>query len=113
MAFGQAFKQMMVLPDFWLWFYLALVVSSTMLPSPSDRRAWLPLGLILAALAVAAILSGAGPWMIDNLAEPFNQVLRAIALVYMISAGLHLVLLPFVWLTRRFLGRIFGLEVVL
>jgi hypothetical protein len=47
-------------PDFWLWFYMIFVVSSMMLPSESDRRAWLPVlgfGLIL---LVVALLAGAG-----------------------------------------------------
>ena len=29
-------------PDFWLWIYLTFVISTTMLPSHSDRRAWFP-----------------------------------------------------------------------
>ncbi len=33
-------------PDFWLWFYLTFTISSTMMPSASDRHAWLPLGLL-------------------------------------------------------------------
>ena len=46
----QTVKEMLVQPDFWLWFYLSVVISSTMLPSPSDRRAWLPLALIIGLL---------------------------------------------------------------
>jgi hypothetical protein len=103
----------MVQPDFWLWFYLALVVSSTMLPSESDRRAWLPLGLILLCLFGISLVAGAGPWLYQNLAPSLNQVLRSIALVFGISAILHFVLLPFVWLIRRLLARILRLEVVL
>jgi hypothetical protein len=100
-------------PDFWLWFYLALVVSSTMLPSESDRRAWLPLGLILLCLFGISLLAGAGPWMYQNLATPLNQVLRSIAIVFGISATLHLLLLPFIWLGRSLLARLLGLEVVI
>jgi len=35
-----AIKSIVARPDFWLWFYLTFTVSSTMLPSASDRRAW-------------------------------------------------------------------------
>jgi len=112
-VFSQSLGLLIARPDFWLWFYLALVVSSTMLPSDSDRRAWLPLGLILVGLAGLALFLGAGPWMLENLASPFNQVLHAIALVFIISAVLHLALLPPIWLIRRLLSRLLGLEVML
>ncbi len=112
-SFSRSLSLLITRPDFWLWFYITLVVSSTMLPSKSDRRAWLPLGLILVGLAGLALLFGAGPWMLENLASPFNQILRAIAIVFTISAVLHLSLLPFIWLVRRLLSRLLGLEVML
>lgn len=99
-------------PDFWLWFYLTLAVSSTMLPSTADRRAWPALLLTLTVLLGLALLFGAGPWMLRHLAPRFNAALRAVAVVFGLSAGLHvLVLLP-VYLLRRLLNRIFRLEVV-
>jgi hypothetical protein len=111
--FLQSFRTLVAQPDFWLWFYLALVVSSTMLPSESDRRAWLPVGLILLCLLGISLVAGAGPWLYENLAAPMNQVLRSISLVFGISAALHLLLLPFIWLIRRLLERLLGLEVVI
>jgi hypothetical protein len=112
-AFSQFLTTIMAQPDFWLWIYLTLVVSSTMLPSESDRRAWLPLGLILISLIALSLAFGAGPWLAENLAEPFNQVLRAISIVFAISVILHFVLLPFVWLIRKLMARLLGLEVML
>ncbi len=111
--FIQSLRSLIAQPDFWLWFYLTLVVSSTMLPSESDRRAWLPLGLIFLSLFGISLIAGAGPWLYQNLAAPLNQVLRSIALVFGISAILHLLLLPFIWLIRSLLARLLGLEVVL
>jgi hypothetical protein len=112
-VFSQAFGNTVALPDFWLWVYLALVVSSTMLPSASDRRAWLPLGLLLGLLLVLSLLIGAGPWLAENLVQPFNLGLRAVALVFTMSAVLHLFFLPVFWLLRKVLGEILGREVVL
>jgi hypothetical protein len=87
--------------DFWLWFYLIVTISSTMLPSQSDRRAWLPVGLVIGGLLGIGLLAGAGPWMAQNLLEPLNAVLRAISMVFAISLGVHLVLiLPFLFLRR-------------
>ncbi len=90
-----------LVPDFWLWFYLGFAVSSTMMPSASDRHAWRPLGLIVGALITVALLAGAGPWMLENLAPPFNSFLQALALILGLSAVFHLMLiLPFLLLHR-------------
>ncbi len=99
-------------PDFWVWFYLIFAVSSTMLPSTSDRRAWLPLAGILALLVGAFVLAGAGPWLAANLAPLLNRALHAMAMVLGISVMVHLVLvLPF-WALHRVLSRLTGLRVV-
>lgn len=96
--------------DFWLWVYLAFTVSSTMFPSRSDRRAWLPLSLAAALLLGLAMFAGAGPWMLQNLAPYVDRGLRAAAAVCSVSLGLHLLLwVPFAF-THRALVRITGLE---
>lgn len=110
-ALQQALSAMLARPDFWLWFYLTICVSSTMLPSASDRRAWLPLSLVSALLLGLGWLAGAGPWLLNNAAPVVNRALEAAALVLAISLGLHLVLLPPFWLARRGLSRVSGLEV--
>jgi hypothetical protein len=98
-------------PDFWLWFYLAFTVSSMMLPSASDRRGWLPLALVFSLLIAMALLSGAGPWMLTHLAPTLDKVLQALAMAFSISVFLHLVLLLPIWLVRKLLNRVTGLEV--
>jgi hypothetical protein len=105
-AIAPALSALAARPDFWLWFYLVFVVSSTMLPSASDRRAWLPLGLATLALSALALLAGAGPWLMAQLAEPLNRALVALAAVCGLSAGCHLALLPPLWLLRQVLSRL-------
>ncbi len=100
-------------PDFGLWLYLTLVVSSTMLPSASDRRSWLPLAVMIALLFGISLLAGAGPWMTDTLAPLLNQALIASAAVLGISDMVHLLLLPPAYLLRRLVSRLTGLEVVI
>jgi hypothetical protein len=97
--------------DFPLWFYLTFTVSSTMLPSASDRQAWLPLGLAAAGLLLLALLAGAGPWMLAHLAPPFNAALRGAAAVFGLSAAVHLVLVLPVALLHRVLTGVTGLDV--
>jgi hypothetical protein len=107
--------------DFWLWLFLTFVVSSTMLPSASDRRAWLPLALVVGGLFVIGLLAGgyaAGgmaavtPWLAANLAPPLERLLRALALVFGISLGLHILLVIPLYLLRRLLSYVLRLEVV-
>jgi hypothetical protein len=98
-------------PDFWLWLYLAFAVSSTMLPSASDRQAWLPLGLAVAVLLGLALAAGAGEWMLQNLAPGFNGILLGLSAVFAISLVVHLILGIPIWLLRVFISRITGLRV--
>ncbi len=80
-------------PDFWLWFYLTFTISSTMFPSSSDRRAWLPLSLVVGVLLFMSLLAGAGPWMIENIAPQLNQLLLEVAWIFGMSSFVHLILL--------------------
>jgi hypothetical protein len=98
-------------PDFLVWFYLTFAVSSTMLPSGADRHAWLPLGLVFAALIGLAVFAGAGPWMLANLAPPFNAFLRGLALLFGLSAAVHLVLILPLLLIHRLLAKLTGVDV--
>ena len=99
-------------PDFWLWFYLAFTVSSTMFPSASDRRAWLPVVLVIAILLITGLVFGAGPWLVEHLAVPFNQVLLAVDVVLGISLFLHIILLVPFLAARLILSRLTGFQIV-
>ncbi len=79
--------------DFPLWFYLLFAVSSTMLPSQSDRHAWLPLALVIAVLVGLAVLTGAGPWLLANLTPPLNAFLSATSVIFGFSVIAHAALL--------------------
>ncbi len=98
-------------PDFPLWFYLLFTISSTMLPSQSDRHAWLPLGVTIAVLLALAVLAGAGPWMLQNVAPALNRFLLSAAVVFGLSAALHgLLIIP--WgLLHIGLSKLTGLDV--
>jgi hypothetical protein len=98
-------------PDFALWFYLTFAISSTMLPSQSDRHAWLPLGLSVVVLFALALFAGAGSWMMLNLAPPLNDFLRSVATLFGLSAAVHGILIPPVMLLHRLLYRWLGWDV--
>ena len=99
-------------PDFWIWFYVIFVVSSTMFPSETDRRAWGPILLTIAVFLALLFISGAGPWLWDNLGAAMLSLLHILSLIFMLSAMVHLILWPPFWLLRVFLERIFRLKVV-
>lgn len=117
LAYGQMelfWKALILLPqvtDFYLWFYLAFAVSSTMMPSESDRHAWLPLGLWTAVLLALAISAGAGAWMLNNIAPLLNDFLGSVAALFGLSVALHLALLLPTMLLHRFVSRVSGVDV--
>ena len=97
--------------DFFLWFYLAFTVSSTMMPSESDRHAWLPLGLWTAGLLALAIFAGAGTWMLENIAPLLNDFLGSVATLFGLSVALHIILLLPTMLLHRIVSRVTGVDV--
>ena len=99
------------LPDFPLWFYLTFAVSSTMLPSASDRNAWLPLAGIITLMVVIAALAGADVWMLENLAPPLNTFFSAVATLFGLSALVHGILILPLMLIHRILTKVTGLDV--
>jgi hypothetical protein len=104
-------KVLFAQPDFWFWFYLTVVISSTMMPSPSDRRAWIPVILLVCFLVGIGFLAGVGQWMMIVIVSPLNDILRSVAIVFAMSFGIHLLVLFPVWGLRKILNRLTGYEV--
>ncbi|MFC2064364.1 hypothetical protein ACFLXB_04630 [Chloroflexota bacterium] len=106
---------LLTLPDkksFWLLAYLIFVVSSTMMPSDSDRHAWLPMGLTMVCLLMVVTIAGAGPWVVENLAPSLNKLFIGLAMVLGISGILHIILyLPSVGI-HKLLVKITGYDIV-
>ena len=97
--------------DFYLWFYLAFAVSSTMMPSESDRHAWLELLISIAVLFALALLFGAGPWMVSNVAPRLSNFLSSVALIFGLSALVHILLILPTALTHKLMARLTGVDV--
>jgi hypothetical protein len=109
--FVEVVRATMARPYFWWWFYALFVVSNTMMPSPSDRRAWLPIILFIVILVFMTIGLGAGPWLFQTTMPALNQAMLAMATVFGTSAVIHALLYGPIWLFRGLLNRITGLEV--
>ncbi len=97
--------------DFYLWFYLAFAVSSTMMPSESDRHAWLELLIAIGVLIAIALLAGAGPWMLSNVAPYISNFLSSVAVIFGLSAFVHVLLILPTALVHKLLARLTGVDV--
>jgi hypothetical protein len=97
--------------DFFLWFYLAFAVSSTMMPSESDRHAWLELMISVGVIFAIALLIGAGPWMLDNVAPLVSNFLSSVAVILGLSSVIHVALILPVMLVHKLLARATGVDV--
>jgi hypothetical protein len=109
--FWAGLKLLPQVKDFYLWFYLAFAVSSTMMPSESDRHAWLPLGVWILILLGLAVFAGAGTWMLANLAPFLNDFLGVVAALFGLSVVLHIALLVPTFFLHRAASRVTGVDV--
>jgi len=97
--------------DFYLWFYLTFTVSSTMMPSQSDRHAWLELVISVGVLFAIALLIGAGPWMLNSVAPLISNFLSSVAVIFGLSAAVHAILVLPTALVHKLLARATGVDV--
>jgi hypothetical protein len=97
--------------DFYLWFYLAFAVSSTMMPSESDRHAWLELVISIGVLLGIALLVGAGPWMLAHIAPRLSDFFSSVAVILGLSAFVHILLILPLALIHKLLARATGVDV--
>ena len=107
----EGIRRIPTIPDFYLWFYLIFAVSSTMMPSESDRHAWFELAAWASIPLALAVFAGAGSWMLTNLAPAVNNFLSVVATVFGFSLVLQLLLLLPAMLIHRLASKVTGLDV--
>ncbi|MCS6909505.1 MAG: hypothetical protein NZM11_02905, partial [Anaerolineales bacterium] len=98
-------------PDAWLWVYLLFTVSNSMLPSASDRRAWLPVLAIVAVVTALLLYAGFGPHLADFIAGPLEMGIRLLATAFTITVALNVCIAPLLYLVERALMQLTGLKV--
>lgn len=94
------------------WIYLALVVGNTMLPSPSDRTAWLAAGALIAIVVGAIAIAGAGGWLVAWGLPPVLSGIRALGVAFGLISALDVVGLLGLWLLRKLLEALTGRRVI-
>ncbi len=80
-------------PDFLIWIYLAFAISSTMLPSASDRISWKPILFGVIIILILLVLLGYGNWIMDNIVKNLENKFQIIAIVLSGSIITHLLIL--------------------
>lgn len=105
---GEGIRAFLSTPDVFLWCYFLLTVSNTMLPSSSDRNAWLPVGIAFLILYVMIILIALGSptstFLVDLAEEIANTLSRAFGLAAALNLLLVLPLWGLNWGFRKILG---------
>ncbi len=96
--------------DFPIWFYLTFTISSTMLPSASDRHSILPLALLISIFMGLALLSGMGSF-VQNLLSPLNNFMSSAATILGLSVMVHLMLVIPLVAVHSLLVRITKVEI--
>jgi hypothetical protein len=97
--------------DFYLWFYLVFAVSSTMMPSESDRHAWLTMLLYIGILFAMILLFGAGTWMLNNVAPHISNFFGFVAAIFGLSNFVHILLILPIALLHKLVARLTGVDI--
>jgi len=98
-------------PDVWLWLYLIFAVSNTMLPSESDREAWMPILLFMVLVVGLAWLAGLGPKIVDYLGRSLDLAAFWLMAMYVFTIVADLPFVLLIALLERVLGRLKGVRV--
>ena len=96
--------------DFGLWIYLAFAISTTMIPSESDRQSWKVILLGLLIILLIVLISGIGNWMLNTLYVGFNTWLISISIILVGSVLVHLFIYVPAWIIRQILLKFSGMR---
>lgn len=108
---GQGILNSLQSADVLIWLYLIFVISNSMMPSSSDRQAWLPLGILLVLLGIALYYAGIAPFLLETFGESLAMGVRIIASAFAITIGVNILILPLIWLAEKLIVRATGYQV--
>lgn len=97
--------------DFWLWVYVLFALGNTMLPSASDRQAWLPLGVAVMALAGVLAYLGLSALLWDALTGPALALARGLAASFTLAAAVNALAAPVLWGVEKLTSKALGYEI--
>ena len=94
-------RQIPKVTDFGIWIYLAFAISTTMIPSESDRQSWKLIILVLLIVLILVFISGLGGWMMTQIYPTLNKWLFSVGFILAGSIIIHLIISLPVWLLRQ------------
>jgi len=95
-------------PDAWLWLYLMFAISTTMLPSASDRETWPPVILFIAGVVALVVLSNQTAILeafAGSLGVAINWLTAAFVITLAINLPVAALLVLLEWGTASIIGR--------
>lgn len=97
--------------DSLIWLYFIFTISNSMIPSESDRRAWLPVLVLLAVIGLALYYAGFAPLVLASVGEPLAAGVRVIASACSITVGVNVLAVPLIWLLEKGIVQVTGMQV--
>lgn len=104
-------RQIPNVTDFGIWLYLAFAISTTMIPSESDRQSWKLIFIVLILVLTVVFVSGLGDWMMTQIYPTINKWLFSLGFILIGSAIVHVLLIIPVWLLRQVIQMFSGYRV--
>ncbi|MBI5878689.1 MAG: hypothetical protein HZB53_13650 [Chloroflexi bacterium] len=97
--------------DLYLWLYLIFTISNGMLPSESDRRAWAPIALWLAAIGLVMYLAGAFSAVPDTFDRDLGSAVRLIVRAFAFAVTVDVLVMPILFVLEQLLQVLTGKRV--
>ncbi len=108
---ARGFANSLTSADSLIWLYFIFTISNSMMPSGSDRRAWVSVTTALIIVAVALYYAGAAPLVLQSVGEPLAAGVRVMASAFSITIGVDLLMLPLIWLIEKGIVRVTGVQI--
>lgn len=109
---AHSLRQLVAAPDFFVWLYLIFAFSNAMMPSPSDRRAWPALLVILTLVLALVYLAGLHDTLGSSLADPAKGILEYLGLTFSVAVGVDIIFVVVIALLEKVISRLKGVELV-
>lgn len=107
----RGFSNSLTSADSLIWLYFIFTISNSMMPSGSDRRAWVPVTASLIVIGVVLYYAGAAPLVLQSVGAPLAAGVRVMASAFSITIGVDLLMLPLIWLAEKGIVRVTGVQI--
>lgn len=98
-------------PDFGIWLYLGFAISTTMIPSESDRQSWKLILFVLGLVLLVVFISGLGDWMLLRVYPIINNWLVSLGFLLFGSLVIHAIFIIPVWIFRLVIQTLTGYRI--